>query len=163
MTPVYQTLFGNKQGNCYAASIASLFEIPLEEVPNFCWDKNWPNNRDEWLKERGFACISFEVTKESYSTWLFDLTNRFKNVMHLAAVESPRGPWLHSVVFQNGKLIHDPHPDGGSQDAIPVEFDFFISINPAEVLRAFNVANALAKKIGDALNELTASTSPNPS
>jgi hypothetical protein len=32
---VYQTIFCNKKGNCYAAILASLLDLDLEEVPNF--------------------------------------------------------------------------------------------------------------------------------
>lgn len=44
MTPVYQTTFG-KQGNCFAACLASLFDDPIEK-----WEAtaNW---RDDWREQ----------------------------------------------------------------------------------------------------------------
>jgi hypothetical protein len=35
MKPVYQTFIDGKRGNCMQAVMASLFELPLEMVPNF--------------------------------------------------------------------------------------------------------------------------------
>lgn len=35
MTPVFQTIVDKDHGNCMQAVIASLFDLPLEEVPNF--------------------------------------------------------------------------------------------------------------------------------
>jgi hypothetical protein len=35
MTPVYQTIFDNKKGNCQAAVWASLLHLDLQHVPNF--------------------------------------------------------------------------------------------------------------------------------
>jgi hypothetical protein len=35
MTPVYQTIFDNKRGNCQAAVWASLLHLDLQQVPNF--------------------------------------------------------------------------------------------------------------------------------
>jgi len=35
MKPVDQTAFGPSKGNCLSASIASLLELPIEDVPLF--------------------------------------------------------------------------------------------------------------------------------
>ncbi len=147
MKPVYQTLFGRKNGNCHAACIASIFEIPLEGVPNFCCEPTWPLNENEWLRERGFVRIQFDIDAETFKVWQPLLTGAFRDVYHLAGVDSPRGPWLHLVVFQNGKLIHDPHPEGGSENAIPVDISFFIPIDPARMLRADSIATEIGNMI----------------
>jgi predicted subunit of tRNA(5-methylaminomethyl-2-thiouridylate) methyltransferase len=54
MKPVKQTIFG-LGGNCFAASIASILELPVEEVPNFMAIETadyWTPMR-EWLRQRG--------------------------------------------------------------------------------------------------------------
>lgn len=32
---------------------------------------------------------------------------------HVVVGPSPRGAYNHAVVGLNGKIVHDPHPDGG--------------------------------------------------
>lgn len=54
MKPVYQTRKG-KEGNCWAACLASLFEVPLEEVDHCAGNHaDWLHQTDEWLRARGF-------------------------------------------------------------------------------------------------------------
>ena len=94
-------------GDCWAACISSITEIPLEELP----DANDPEHQSykEWpvywcamldyLKTKGFSL---------YNTGI----NNFKNIDFpvIAVGKSPRGDFNHAVVWQNG-IIHDPHPD----------------------------------------------------
>lgn len=37
MKPAMQTKFGEYEGDCFAACIASLFELPIEDVPDLCY------------------------------------------------------------------------------------------------------------------------------
>ncbi len=86
-------------GNCMQASVASLLNLPLEEVPHFaeggdamtCWSKF-----EDFLEARGF-----------YSMRL--LGNHVPEVYYLASGRSSRGV-NHMVVMKEGRLIHDPHP-----------------------------------------------------
>jgi hypothetical protein len=62
MRPVEQTCFDLKNGNCFAACIASILELPLEEVPNFCGEgfdaPTWFVDFSKWAEERGLAVVS---------------------------------------------------------------------------------------------------------
>ena len=110
MKPVMQTLFYDTDGtgNCFEACLASIFEMDLKDIPNF-HGKNWFVDFLEWLKIKGYT---------SYGTFIIeDIENYSGGVdgYFIVAGESPRGKHInggHAVVYKNGKLVHDPHPDG---------------------------------------------------
>jgi hypothetical protein len=121
MKPVDQTLTG-EAGNCFSACLASLLELPVEQVPNFgvdglppfgvteaehlLWSRRFFENVNAWLAPLGFSY--FEVaTPEALPEILW------------AAV--PSGFWIavgpggrettnHAVVMQGREIVHDPHP-----------------------------------------------------
>lgn len=106
MKPIMQTKFGDVEGNCFAACIASLFEMALDDVPDFSCiqDKDgkpvhWLTAVDKWLWDRGMV---MRVALPDFYP---------ENCYYLAWGKSPRG-FEHSVICYNGELKHDPHPDG---------------------------------------------------
>lgn len=90
MTPVFQTITNHcpaegRYGNCVQASIASIFDLPLEAVPHFSEGNDLPapdggyeeNKRiNAWLKDRGFTLVEIGFTAESLKDWqdVFDRT-----------------------------------------------------------------------------------------
>lgn len=105
MKPVKQTQFRpepghDDTGNCFAACVATIFELPLKDVPNFVRYPDWVERLEAWCEDRGYYPV------EPY-TWLPP------KGYAIVTAKSPRGPFGHSVVYFNGKLAHDPHPDGG--------------------------------------------------
>lgn len=107
MKPVHQTVFGSR-GNCMSACLASLFEIPLEDVPNFYDagpdDSDWYNALRDWLRGKGWGFVSISFG-EGLSV------NRMEG-WQMVWGKSPRGDHLHQTVWHRGKMVHDPHPDG---------------------------------------------------
>jgi hypothetical protein len=99
--PVTQTVIGQGKGNCMAAALASLLELPIEDVPNFSefggqfWPKLW-----EWLSARNLCMMATHVKPNGY---------------HLIRVISPRGNFHHEMVGFNGDPVHDPYPGGNCQ------------------------------------------------
>lgn len=110
MKPVMQTLFHDKDGtgNCFEACIASIFEMDLKDVPNFHGD-NWFGDFWKWLKEKGYT---------SYGSLYNEKIENYKGGVDgyfIVAGESPRGKHIkggHAVVYKNGIMVHDPHPEG---------------------------------------------------
>lgn len=104
MKAVDQNLFGFTEGNCFAACVASLLELPLDEVPNFCAiASNWFAEFNLWLRERGLYALAL------------DLSNEWRpEGLHILSGPSPRGAGgedeLHSVVANGRDVVHDPHP-----------------------------------------------------
>lgn len=137
MKPVKQTrlVTEDQQGNCYPAVIASILEMECEEVFQVQehYDGYWKEPLDIWLEERGY-----EITEaDDFKVWHHDLwLHRFfetdgKNPDGLPAEQwgeimrdeledqyyfvsgiSPRDPEIaHIVIYKNGVMVHDPHPD----------------------------------------------------
>lgn len=111
MKPVTQTKLhaadGIHSGNCYAAALASLLELPLWMVPPFedMFGRPsgglWYTRTDEWLHRM----FGLEI-----------VTMPGHNVDHLpefyiANGPSPRGV-MHSTIYSGGRMVHDPHPSG---------------------------------------------------
>jgi len=107
MIPVYQDKWGEGVGNCFQATLASYFELGLNEVPDFCnlYKDDWSEHFAQWLHNRGYGYIYVTInTKECVSN-IFDLCN---DCYILAIVENDDGV-KHSVIYKNGKMVHDPN------------------------------------------------------
>ena len=126
MKPVNQTIFDDVLGDCFRACVASIFEFPIEEMPNF-WEQTqdvsefWALN-DRWITGKtGCRCVSFCFEEK-------DL-HFVDNILCIACAKSPRGDMDHAVVWKNG-VIHDPHPSNAGLAEDPDTFTLFIPINP---------------------------------
>lgn len=106
MIPVNQSKLyasdGLANGDCYAACLASLLELPLWMVPPF--DQmfgrgDWRVRTGEWLR-RFFA---MELTRTDDHHWP-ELPE-----FYIANGPAARGVH-HSCIYQRGALVHDPHP-----------------------------------------------------
>lgn len=132
MTPVKQTDLRDFHGNCLAACVASILEIPLEQVPNFRLDadkRDMFETLGDWLRnEHGKTIVGLRFYRGDgpmeENTVDKILNCAFVNgVQHhvILSGESPRkttsgGKKYHSVIGKsNGwgfEIIHDPHPEG---------------------------------------------------
>jgi len=84
-------------GNCVQATVASILEMSLDLVPHFIlFDSVWGRALQMWLDEKGYDL--YEVGPDAPGPLM-------------AYGDSPRGDFQHSVVWQDGKLLVDPHPD----------------------------------------------------
>lgn len=149
MIPVTQTKFVIKnkkeemvvRGNCYAACIASILELPITEVPNVevlfhVNDTFWAEVMHTYLNSIGWE-LSSDIMLQRFhpqSGYSFEGTDengkipeyyQYKDMYYLVSGMSPRGV-QHMCIYQNGKLVHDPHP---SRDGILTE-EYFESLTP---------------------------------
>jgi hypothetical protein len=123
MTPVYQTIISNPSknihGNCFPSCLASILDLPLNQVPAFQdMGTKWFPALWAFLKEQ--AC-EFHGTgkKEKVDTYTPGIDGYY-----IVNGASPRGFIRgHSVIYKAGKLVHDPYPDGGGLLEI---WDFFM-------------------------------------
>jgi len=107
MKPVMQTDFG-QFGNCFSACLASLFELPLEEVPNFFTvagpydDAAWWSAVRDWLRPRGYG-IMFNDLRDPEHLKLFE-------GYFIVSGKSSRNV-DHATIWKDGVMVHDPHPE----------------------------------------------------
>lgn len=126
MKPVDQTLFGD-EGNCMQACIASVLELPLDDVPNFMAlhraGKSWTHTLRDWLAERGLAYV--EVQFNGFGTF-----SMMPQTYHLIGGGSPRGQEEgHCIVGFAGTMVFDPHPSRAGL-ATWDDYGFFIHLFP---------------------------------
>ena len=123
MKPVKQTKLGPPDGNCFAACVASIFEVPLDDVPNFIETDNWQNALDEWLNERGMCSLSIlpfekEIKPRGYSI--------LSGIPREKTVE-------HCVVAWDGVMVWDPSPTPLGVEERKI-FIVFCATNPASIM-----------------------------
>lgn len=103
------------RGNCRAACVASILELPLWMVPPIedmrgdLQEERW----NEWA-ERLFGLEFVRVHGDGAPLADF----------YIACGPSPRGPVHHAVVYSNGTLAHDPHPSGEGVVAVEWTYHF---------------------------------------
>jgi len=108
-----------KSGNCFSACIASILEVPLKNIPNFHTEspRDFDKNVAEWCKSQDF--ILLDITMEDPSL--------INSCYVIANGTSPRNKdFLHSVVWFDGEIVHDPHPNGCGLADDPETFTIFI-------------------------------------
>lgn len=88
------------------ACVASLFDLPIEQVPNFGSNgKDWGLEFIEFIESKGFeynGCPKYDPTAEYAGVDGYIIVNG----------KSPRHSDIrHSTIYKDGVLAHDPHPD----------------------------------------------------
>jgi hypothetical protein len=104
MRRVYQTKF-HPEGNCLQACLASIFDLDLEEVPEFGIEDGWFEEFEDWCVER-FGLQPIDIDIPSTGEFFTPIG------LHMINGKSPRGDWNHAVVADSGDIIHDPYPEG---------------------------------------------------
>ena len=123
MKPVYQ----RDDTECVRACVASIFEVPIEEVPHFALrvlegrkDGSIPK-LSEWSRERGYEPVRwghFEDARASHDIY--------------PTAYCIAGDGEHAVVMRGGEVVHDPCPGVGLRE--PAEsYTFFIACDPTRV------------------------------
>lgn len=119
MKEVLQTRFGRPGGNCYQAAMASLMNVSLEEMPDFCNigddARGWFSRVSNWCIERGLAAIYINLKTPPYPTLIEGLCILGVRLKHHAADDT----MLHAVVGRaklvgdewRYNVVHDPHPE----------------------------------------------------
>ena len=115
MRKVYQThtaCTDDDPGNCWAACIATMLGLAIEDVPDsFRWEtdahEGWEHYA-EFLKGYGFAPVAITLG-ESIKKFMGGTKYPFSTIVH---GRSPRSDCNHGVIYRRGRLWHDPMPGG---------------------------------------------------
>lgn len=106
MKPVKQSLIHDEtkgiKGDCFRACICTLLEIGIDEAPHFT---TYPE--DQWWD----VAVAFCKTRGYNIAWEQDCP-KSDIEYYIVCGTSPRG-LRHAVIYSRGRLVHDPHPDGG--------------------------------------------------
>ena len=128
MKPVMQTVNG-RQGNCFSACLASIFECDIADVPNFFAiagddDALWWSAVRDWLRTRGFGIMFLELLDPAHLSmfegWL------------IVSGKSTRG-LDHATIWKDGKMVHDPRQSNEGLVA-PEGVDMIYPLDPAKLL-----------------------------
>ena len=119
-----QTEFG-QHGNCQSACLAMLLGLDISDVPNFNatpGDNNakW-NAMREWLAARGWGIIT--IVPWQGLPW------PPSRGFFIAGGVAPRGS-RHAVIYKDGALWHDPHPERAGIASVD-DLDILFPLNPA--------------------------------
>jgi hypothetical protein len=109
------------RGNCYAAAIASMLEVPITEVPNVetLFDIGgtlWAEVMHAFLTHNGWELM----TNEDFRVFHDDnhgaelgqrgaMLDYCKDKYYFVSGDTIRGI-KHICIYKNGELVHDPHP-----------------------------------------------------
>jgi hypothetical protein len=123
---VYQTRFSPMTGNCFAACLASLLELPIEDVDFIAVEDN-PKENHNWMRDEmnpileklGYIYFQTEVKDNKFN--LHFLPN---GTLFIGCGKSPRYNCNHAVILRvlnhntndlsKGcyvDIVHDPNPD----------------------------------------------------
>lgn len=98
-----QTVLGAK-GNCHSACIAMLLGLSIDDVPNFNDSADYNGALQAFLRDRGYTMLTFPISATELRV--------FQKGFAIIGGMSPRGH-LHAVLYKDGELWHDPHPERG--------------------------------------------------
>lgn len=132
MIKVFQTIINAGHGNCMQAAMASLFELKLEEVPNFKEEESWFGSMYKFVREHGY---DFDGTLYNRKNGLWNGTilkgyeDRFEEIKNMEGIngyfyavvyspkyyklaEHPKDSVTHAVIIDKDfNIIHDPNPE----------------------------------------------------
>lgn len=133
MIPVEQTILTPPDGNCMAACIASILELPLDEVPNYYGD-GWYERFQDWFHERGYCLISWDHSdSEGHATAVKRIGYAILNA------QSPRGKYGHAVVTYGGTIVWDPSPLRDMGVGRYLDWCVIVPLNPVRAPRSAEI------------------------
>jgi len=132
---IYQTDTSSKTGNCLPACIASMFDFPLESIPNFILSgRYWRQSYYEFLRNNNIGVIFIPVTGKNFK-WFLEANQNLETYCICSVESFTHKDVLHAVVgrLYNGVLevIHDPNPNNvelADKEYRVQEIDLFFSI-----------------------------------
>jgi hypothetical protein len=119
MIPLKQTIFSNPEGtvhgNCFPTCIACILDLQISDIP-LLKGSDWFIELYYFLRERGYEYIGtpgFDEFHESIKNKIYYPPFQGVDGYYIVGGKSHRTyvDRGHSVIFKEGKMVHDPHPD----------------------------------------------------
>jgi len=114
MKKVYQTIIDSHRGDCLRATIASLFELEIEQVPHFILYKgDWFEVYWGYLRAiRYDYCGCGFPPAPDVSSIALDKTPTIKGAIRASVKSRTFEGSTHAVLInRSGTVIHDPNPN----------------------------------------------------
>lgn len=141
MKKIYQTVIDRNHGNCMQAVVASLFELELDEVPNFIeFGSSWHGELSHFFSKRGYdICSIYKGRHDTNMLKKIALFDKGINGFFYGTVKSKLFEDLyHAVVIDiNLNIAHDPNPN-----------DIYLSCTPEDVESIMVVNDMIIGKTG---------------
>jgi hypothetical protein len=140
-----QTRLGFENGNCWAACVASLTDIPLEIWPEDLMEtdkkgRDWYRKANEILDPYGLAYLevpfpSTRLVPEQRGLFCILVGHSPRCPVISGCFGDPERSYMHAIVGQLDvvkgetkiKCMHDPHPDGKWLEGEPLWIGFLIN------------------------------------
>lgn len=134
MIPVEQTKFG-LGGNCMVACLASIFEVPIDVIPDapfeeglresVIWQRKW-DGWQAWLRRFGLAMV--ELNGDAWKLPGFTILGVISKRPH---PKDPAKNLLHTVVARDGEIVWDPHPERAAGVGDRLDCTAFVALDPS--------------------------------
>ena len=115
MKKVFQSRIDKNHGTCMQAVIASLFEMFIDDVPNFIeLGDEWWSEMDYFYKERGYILSCFNPNERIELTKQVLEHDGGINGYWYASVESinlGKDVWHAVIIDKDLNVVHDPNPN----------------------------------------------------
>ena len=137
MKKVYQTVVDKDKGNCMQATIASILELPLDDVPNFIEFDKKPGTSSQselirYLSTKGYDYCYINRGRHDSTEFLRKVA-KFDggvNGFFYASVPSQSFEGCgHAVVIDTDlNIVHDPNPNQLALNLTPDDVEGFIVV-----------------------------------
>ena len=129
MIKVYQTIIDKGHGNCMQAAIASLFELSLDDVPNFIeFGHDWSQIMYEFIKKQGY---DFDGTLYNYNRYRIinerknqSTVKGFKNRFHIIKNMKGVNGYFYASVYS--PKYYNSNEDPATTHAVIIDRDYNI-------------------------------------
>lgn len=115
MKKVYQSRIEKKHGTCMQAAIASLFEMFIEDVPNFIeMGDEWFYNLRKFYKEKGYShCCFSPINNIELTKKVLEHDGGINGYWYASVNSICLGDGVtHAVIIdKNLNVVHDPNPN----------------------------------------------------
>jgi len=109
MIPVFQSKISGDDGDCWAACVASIFEIDISRVVDIHSPENvrrhWTIGVEEWLRPANLSMVLVPHGADIP-----------KGYAILVVTSTMFEGCTHAVVCQDGEVVFDPNPEAGKRE-----------------------------------------------
>ncbi len=128
MKPVYQTFIDGKRGNCMQAVMASLFELSIDEVPNFIeFGDLWFSEYNRFIESMNYEFLGTLYNPHDCYSEIAEPVDiidgsRFSKLQNLKGIKG----YFYASCFS--QKFYDPNLRWGSQVTHAVIVDRYLNI-----------------------------------